>query len=95
MNLIRFWPLALLLTLGLAMSAPVLAQSEGDTEPQITTRQEADRTVREYRVNDALYAIEIRPSDGSSYYLVDQDGDGNFTRQEDGPTAIPEWVQRR
>ncbi|MGM0704140.1 MAG: DUF2782 domain-containing protein [Pseudomonadota bacterium] len=96
MNVIRLWQRALFLALGLALSTPALAQSGGgEVEPQVTTRQEADRTVREYRVNDALYAIEVRPSSGSRYYLVDQDGDGNFARQEDEPDAIPEWVLRR
>ncbi|MDN3521226.1 DUF2782 domain-containing protein [Halomonas ramblicola] len=87
---------ALLLVLGLALVAtgPALAQSEDDLEPDITIRQEEDRTIREYRVNGELYAIEIRPSRGPSYYLVDRDGDGNFERQDGDRIAVPEWVLR-
>ncbi len=85
---------ALLLVLGLALAAtgPALAQSDDDLEPDITIRQEEDRTIREYRVNGELYAIEIRPSSGPAYYLVDRDGDGNFERQDGDRIAVPEWV---
>ncbi|MCE9682955.1 DUF2782 domain-containing protein [Halomonas alkalisoli] len=80
------------LGLGLGLAAPALAQSSADVEPDITIRQEEDRTIREYRVNGQLYAIEIRPSRGPSYYLVDHDGDGNFERQEGDRIAVPQWV---
>lgn len=84
--------LALALTLGLATSPTTLAQSSTDVTPDITIRQEDDRTIREYRVNGELYAIEIRPSRGPSYYLVDHDGDGNFERQDGDRLAVPQWV---
>ncbi len=82
----------LALGLGLASAAPALAQSSTDIEPDITIRQEQDRTIREYRVNGQLYAIEIRPSQGPGYFLVDHDGDGNFVRQEGDRVAVPHWV---
>jgi len=91
----HFLAVALLsLGLGLAAAAPSLAQS-ANVEPDITIRQEEDRTIREYRVNGQLYAIEIRPSRGPSYFLVDHDGDGNFERQEGDRIAVPQWVLRR
>ncbi|PMR77196.1 DUF2782 domain-containing protein [Billgrantia endophytica] len=80
------------LGLGLAVATSALAQSSADIEPDITIRQEEDRTIREYRVNGQLYAIEIRPSRGPSYFLVDHDGDGNFERQEGDRIAIPQWI---
>lgn len=85
---------ALLLALGLTLAAAssALAQSNENLEPDITIRQEEERIIREYRVNGELYAIEIRPSAGPSYYLVDHDGDGNFERQEGDRIAVPEWV---
>ena len=85
---------ALLLTVGLTLAAasPALAQSNENLEPDITIRQEEERIIREYRVNGELYAIEIRPAAGPSYYLVDRDGDGNFERQEGDRIAVPEWV---
>lgn len=86
--------IALLLGLALLATGPSLAHASAAPEPDVTTREEEDRTVREYRINDALYAIEIRPAQGASYYLVDQDGDGNFVRQEDNGTDVPSWVPR-
>lgn len=85
-----------LLSLGLGMAAalPGMAQTSTDIEPDITIRQEEDRTIREYRVNGQLYAIEIQPSRGPSYYLVDHDGDGNFERQQGDRIAVPQWVLR-
>lgn len=85
---------ALLLAVGvtLAAASPALAQSNENLEPDITIRQEEERIIREYRVNGELYAIEIRPAAGPSYYLVDRDGDGNFERQEGDRIAAPEWV---
>ncbi|ERS91856.1 MULTISPECIES: DUF2782 domain-containing protein [unclassified Halomonas] len=92
MRTLRFLS-ALLLSLGLLVAAlPALAQSDEALAPDITIRQEEERTIREYRVNGELYAIEIRPSSGPSYYLVDRDGDGNFERQEGDRIAVPEWV---
>lgn len=84
----------MVLCLALAANTQALAQSSSDLEPDITIRQEEDRTIREYRVNGELYAIEIRPSSGPSYYLVDHDGDGNFERQEGDRIAVPQWILR-
>ncbi|PXX95051.1 DUF2782 domain-containing protein [Halomonas sp. LBP4] len=94
MKLLQHSPLALLLALGLSLSlaGPALAQSASEVEPDITIRQEEDRTIREYRINGELYAIEIRPSRGPSYYLVDHDGDGNFERQDGDRIAVPQWI---
>lgn len=86
--------IALLLGLALVTTGPALAQSDADLEPDITIRQEEDRTLREYRINGELYAIEVRPSRGASYYLVDHDGDGNFERQDGDRIAVPQWVLR-
>ncbi len=85
---------ALLLGLALVVTGPALAQSTDDLAPDITTRQEEDRTIREYRINGELYAIEVRPDRGPAYYLVDHDGDGNFERQEGDRIAVPQWVLR-
>lgn len=81
--------------LGLVLlGAPLLtlAQQQDSVEPDITIRQEEDRTVREYRVNGQLYAIEIKPKVGPSYFLVDDDGDGDFRRSDNERIAIPHWV---
>ncbi|NLB99705.1 DUF2782 domain-containing protein [Halopseudomonas formosensis] len=61
-------------------------------EPEVTIRQEGDKTVEEYRINGFLYAIKITPKNGAPYFLVAVDDDGNFTRA-DSPSGmrIPSW----
>ncbi|MCW4153803.1 DUF2782 domain-containing protein [Halomonas sp. 18H] len=88
-------PLAALLGLVvlLAGTPAVLAQSSSGPEPQVTTRQEGDRTLKEYRVNGQLYAIEVRPASGATYYLIDRQGGGNFERQDGGSLSMPDWVR--
>ncbi|WP_192037136.1 DUF2782 domain-containing protein [Halomonas sp. YLGW01] len=79
------------MSLALVAATPALAQST-DVEPDVTIRQLEERTIEEYRVNGQLYAIKITPKVGPSYYLVDEDGDGNFARQSGDQIAIPRWV---
>ncbi|MBZ5876047.1 MULTISPECIES: DUF2782 domain-containing protein [Chromohalobacter] len=79
-------PLILGLCLGV-IAPPVVAQ-----QPEITVRQDDARTIKEYRVNGKLYAIEIMPRGGSAYYLVDDDGDGNFARSDSADLEVPDWV---
>jgi hypothetical protein len=92
MNRTRFVHTALLCVALLGTAPLALAQEDASVEPDITVRQEEDRTVREYRVNGQLYAIEIQPSAGPSYFLVDDDGDGDFRRSDNERIAVPSWV---
>ncbi|NLC01177.1 MAG: DUF2782 domain-containing protein [Pseudomonas formosensis] len=61
-------------------------------EPDVTIRQEGDKTIEEYRLNGFLYAIKVIPKRGAPYFLVAVDDDGNFTRA-DSPEGmrIPSW----
>ncbi|PJI48098.1 MULTISPECIES: DUF2782 domain-containing protein [Pseudomonas] len=82
--------LAALLGLG---ATTVLAADDAPTpEPDVTIRQEGDKTVQEYRVNGFLYAIKVIPKHGKPYFLVRQDGsDGNFIRSDQPDKLIPQW----
>ena len=73
-------------------SASVMVQDAVPGDPEVTIRQEGDRTVEEYRVNGFLYAIKVIPNSGAPYYLVAVDEDGNYVRsdQPDG-LRIPSW----
>lgn len=84
--------LGLTLSLGLVSAGLALAQPSATATPEITVHQEAERTLREYRINGRLYAIEIRPHQGASFFLIDHDGNGNFERQPREPSDIPEWA---
>ena len=64
-------------------------------EPQITTVKRGTETVEEYRLGGRLYMMKITPAGGSTpYYLVDNDGDGTFARQNSHDTGLrpPMWV---
>jgi hypothetical protein len=54
--------------------------------------------IEEYRVGGKLFKIKVTPKIGKPYYLIDERGDGQFSRQ-DGPDASnmrpPQWVIHR
>ena len=63
--------------------------------PEVTTRTEGDQTVQEYRHKGKLYMVRVTPRHGRPYVLVDQRGDGQFTRQDnplDTGLRVPQWV---
>lgn len=83
-----------LLLAGLLAVAPLaaLAQDEAPSgEPDVTIRQEGDKTIQEYRINGFLYAIKVTPSIGKPYFLVRADGDSNFIRSDNPDMLIPQW----
>lgn len=84
-----------LLLLGLLLGTPVAALAADDApsaEPDVTIRQEGDRTIQEYRQNGFLYAIKVTPKNGKPYFLVRADGsDANFIRSDQPDMLIPSW----
>lgn len=61
---------------------------------EVTSREENGRTTHEYRIDGRLYAIEVI-EDGQRHVLIDQDGNGNFTRRiGEGEITPPSWVQK-
>ncbi|GGU47938.1 hypothetical protein GCM10009504_00120 [Pseudomonas laurentiana] len=83
-----------LLLLGL-LATPFAAMAADDApspEPQVTIRQEGDKTIQEYRQNGFLYAIKITPKHGKPYFLVRADGtEANFIRSDQPDMLIPSW----
>ena len=70
----------------------VLAEQSAPGEPDVTIRQDGDKTIQEYRVNGFLYAVKITPKIGKPYFLVRADGsDGNFVRSDSPDMLIPAW----
>ena len=63
-------------------------------EPQVTILKRGTDTVEEYRIAGRLYMIKVTPPHGVPYYLIDQRGDGTFSRQEgfDSGLRVPQWV---
>src|SRR5437762_1364548 len=62
---------------------------------EITTRTEGDQTIQEHRIRGKLYMVRVTPRHGRPYVLVDQRGDGQFTRHDnplDTGVRVPQWV---
>lgn len=69
--------------------------SDSDLEPQVTIVKKADMVIEEYRVHGKLYKIKVTPKIGNPYYLIDERGDGEFSRMEGSDAANmrpPRWV---
>lgn len=73
---------------------PAMAPVDDSAEPQVTIKQRENDTVEEYRVNGKLYMIKVIPTHGAPYFLVDEQGTGNFVRKEsnDSGVRVPMWV---
>jgi hypothetical protein len=73
---------------------PSLSADTAPEEPQITIIQQPETMVEEYRAGGRLYMIKITPKVGKPYYLVDDQGDGKFSRQEslDSGVRPPRWI---
>jgi hypothetical protein len=85
-----------LLLAGLLAAAPLASFAEEtdvspSTEPDVTIRQDGDKTIQEYRINGFLYAIKVTPQGGKPYFLVRADGDNNFIRSDNPDMLIPQW----
>lgn len=70
---------------------------DADLEPQVTITKEKDTVIEEYRAGGKLYMIKVTPKIGKPYYLVDDRGDGKFSRQEslDSGLRPPQWIIHR
>ena|SRR5437868_1318088 len=69
--------------------------TKGAQEPQMTERVEGDARIQEYRLNGKLYMQRVTPAHGKTYVLMDNKGDGTFTRLEqtlDPQIRVPQWV---
>lgn len=66
-------------------------------EPQVTITKRGEDTVEEFRLNGRLYMMRVTPRHGVPFYLVDNRGDGNFSRMDhlDSGVRPPMWVIHR
>jgi hypothetical protein len=71
--------------------------ADEELEPQVTITKKGDMTIEEYRSGGKLYMIKITPKVGKPYYMVDENGDGKFARQEslDSGLRPPRWIIHR
>ena len=68
---------------------------ERPPQPDVTTREEGGQVIQEYRIKNKLYMQRVTPRHGRPYVLVDNKGDGTFSRLEqtlDQQVRVPQWV---
>ena len=63
-------------------------------EPQVTITLRGEDKVEEFRMSGKLYMMKVTPPHGVSYYLIDNAGDGTWSRQDsrDSGLRVPMWV---
>ena len=73
---------------------PALDATESVDEPEVSITKQTEQTVEEFRSGGRLYMIKVTPKNGPPYYLVDDQGDGKFARQNtlDSGFRPPRWV---
>jgi len=76
---------------------PPAFDASPDDAPEVTIIKQTEQTVEEFRAGGKLYMIKITPKVGAPYYLVDDRGDGKFSRQEglDSGVRPPRWIIHR
>jgi hypothetical protein len=64
-------------------------------EPQVTIIKRGEDKVEEYRVNGKLYMMKVTPPHGVPYYLIDNQGNGSWIRNDamtGNGLSVPMWV---
>ena len=69
-------------------------EPDASLEPQVTIRKRDKDVVEEFRIRGRLYMIKVTPTHGVPYYLIDENGRGDFARRDsyDTGTRPPMWV---
>jgi hypothetical protein len=65
-------------------------------EPEVTITTKGETLHEEYRIGGQLYMIKVIPKNGRAYYLIDNEGQGQFMRNDFQPSiSPPQWVIKR
>jgi hypothetical protein len=65
-------------------------------EPEVTITTDGDTRREEYRIAGRLYMIKVIPQNGAPYYLIDNEGNGEFLKDDFQPSVSPPmWVIKR
>lgn len=79
-----------------APAQPAAETPADNTEPEVTITTHGTDRYEEYRVRGQLYMIKVTPAHGKPYYLIDNEGSGQFTRSDLAPNIkVPMWVIKR
>lgn len=75
---------------------PPIETQTPEPEPEVTITTVGKERHEEYRIGGRLYMIKVIPQKGPPYYLVDNEGHGNFSRSDLRPSVSPPmWVLKR
>jgi len=68
---------------------PKMSTAAGaDDEPTVTTRQDREGKIEEFRVGGKVVGVRVTPATGPAYMLVDPDGNGTMTRSDEIGTGL-------
>ena len=80
----------------IAPSQPAAETPADNPEPEVTITTHGTDHYEEYRVRGQLYMIKVTPAHGKPYYLIDNEGIGQFSRSDLSPSIkVPMWVIKR
>ncbi|MBI3545801.1 MAG: DUF2782 domain-containing protein [Gammaproteobacteria bacterium] len=75
---------------------PPAAPETGGDQPTVTITTKGTEIHEEHRMNGRLYMIKVTPAKGKPYYLIDQEGNGQFRRSDlETRISVPMWVIKR
>jgi hypothetical protein len=76
-----------------------VAPQEGEEpSPEVTIKRDGKNTREEYSIHGRVYMVKVVPAVGPAYYLVDPNGQGQFSQQINdikNPPPTPRWVLLR
>jgi len=65
-------------------------------EPEVTITTKGEDRYEEYRIAGRLYMVKVTPKHGRPYYLIDNEGRGDFVKNDFHPkVSPPTWVIKR
>jgi uncharacterized protein DUF2782 len=69
-------------------------ESGENIEPVVTIKRDGEAVIEEYSVNGDVYMVKVTPAVGPSYYLIDNNGDGEFNvrRHQLDNVTVPQWI---
>ena len=73
--------------------APPKASEENVPEPEVVITTRGEDKYEEYRLGGRVYMIKVTPKVGKPYYLIDNEGRGEFLRSDLQPSVSPPmWI---
>jgi len=65
-------------------------------EPEVTITTKGEDRHEQYRIAGRLYMIKVTPRNGRPYYLIDNDGKGDFVKSDFPPSVSPPmWIIKK